>query len=86
MSNYPDDCAHKQCPWDDPEPIECECGNILDEDQLEDGVCGECSVSEAKGEDTSKVHLCGNRECCFNKDLYCSVTGTECFGYMLTAI
>lgn len=40
----------------------------------------------AKGEDTSEVHLCGNRGCGFNKDLYCTATGTECFGYMRTAI
>ena len=45
-----------------------------------------CDLLSAKGEDTSKVHLCGNRGCGFNKDLYCSATGTECFGYMLTAI
>jgi len=45
-----------------------------------------CDLLSAKGEDTSKVHLCGNRGCGFNKDLYCSATGTECFGYILTAI
>lgn len=45
-----------------------------------------CDLLSAKGEDTSKVHLCGNRGCVFNKDLYCSSTGTECFGYILTVI
>lgn len=45
--NYPDDCEHKQCPWDEPEPVECrDCAKVLDEDELKSCVCVECTTLE----------------------------------------
>lgn len=43
-------------------------------------------TDEVKGANTSNVQLCGNRGCGFNQNLYCSATGTECFGYIENSI
>jgi len=40
MSNYPDDCQYKKCPWDCVEAVECStCHVILNEDEVEQGFC-----------------------------------------------
>ena len=45
--NHPEDCQHKQCPWNEPEPIECKhCAKVLDEHELDKGVCDECKGEE----------------------------------------
>ena len=41
--NHPEDCAHKQCPWNDVEEKEKECEEcfcILEESEVEQGLCG----------------------------------------------
>jgi hypothetical protein len=49
MYNHPEDCHHKQCPWDDPVEVVClTCINPIseDEDNIADeytrGFCSEC--------------------------------------------
>ena len=40
MTNHPEDCQGKQCPWDEPEQQECSiCFSSLGEDEVEQGFC-----------------------------------------------
>lgn len=56
MTNHPEDCQHKQCPWHEPDQPECKtCFSLLKEDEAE--FCKEHLEEEDQMNHTKPEHI-----------------------------